>query len=83
MTRLTALCLLALATASAPAQTPAAPPITPNEIDGHLRFLSSDLLEGRAPATRGGRHAAEDNPAHQRAVGVQPALNGAHSTSTP
>ena len=33
--------------------------ITTAEIDGHLRFLSSDLLEGRAPATRGGRIAAE------------------------
>ena len=29
------------------------------EIDGHLRFLSSDLLEGRAPATRGGQLATE------------------------
>ena len=34
-------------------------PITAAEIDGHLRFLSSDLLEGRAPGTRGGRLAAE------------------------
>jgi len=28
-------------------------PISVTEIDGYLRFLSSDLLEGRAPATRG------------------------------
>ena len=33
--------------------------ITPEQIDAHLRFLSSDLLEGRAPATRGGRLAEE------------------------
>jgi hypothetical protein len=26
--------------------------IEAREIDAHLRFLSSDLLEGRAPATR-------------------------------
>jgi hypothetical protein len=26
--------------------------ITASEIDGHLRFLSHDLLEGRAPATQ-------------------------------
>src|SRR5258706_12869108 len=33
--------------------------ISPQEIDAHLRFLSSDLLEGRAPATRGGRIAEQ------------------------
>ena len=47
--------------------------ITPNEIDGHLRFLSSDLLEGRAPGTRGGRLAAEYIASQLRAVGVAPA----------
>ena len=41
------------------AQQPRAGGITTAEIDGHLRFLSSDALEGRAPATRGGRLAAE------------------------
>src|SRR5688500_9844156 len=60
MIRITTLISLCLAAAPALAQSTAAPaPITPNEIDGHLRFLSSDLLEGRAPATRGGRLAAE------------------------
>ena len=44
---------LSTAPASATAQT-ARPAITTAEIDAHLRFLSSDLLEGRAPATRGG-----------------------------
>src|SRR5947208_14613489 len=48
-------------------------PITTSEIDGHLRFLSSDLLEGRAPATRGGRLATEYIAAQLRAFGVQPA----------
>jgi Zn-dependent M28 family amino/carboxypeptidase len=83
MTRLTVLLLLALAAASAPAQTPAAPPITPNEIDGHLRFLSSDLLEGRAPATRGGRLAAEYIAAQLRVFGVEPAVNGAYFQKVP
>jgi hypothetical protein len=38
--------------------------ITASEIDGHLRFLSHDLLEGRAPATRGGE-LAEQYTAHR------------------
>ena len=36
------------------AQQPTIPPISVNEIESHIRFLSDDLLEGRAPATRGG-----------------------------
>jgi hypothetical protein len=43
------------------AQTDGAPSrITAQEIDGHLRFLSSDMLEGWAPATRGGQLALAD-----------------------
>jgi hypothetical protein len=48
--------------------------ITTAEIDGHLRFLSSDLLEGRAPATRGGRIAAEYVAAQLRGAGVEPGV---------
>jgi Zn-dependent M28 family amino/carboxypeptidase len=51
-----------------------AAPISAAEIDGHLRFLSSDLLEGRAPATRGGRLAAEYIAAQLRAAGVAPGV---------
>lgn len=56
------------------AQQPAggAPPITVGEIDGHLRFLASDLLEGRAPGTRGGRLAAEYIASQLRAYGLKP-----------
>lgn len=64
-----ALACAALAAGAARAQTPA--PITANEIDGHLRFLSSDLLEGRAPATRGGRLAAQYIASQLRAYGVR------------
>src|SRR6266540_3314987 len=42
------------------------------EIDAHLRFLSSDLLEGRAPATRGGRLAAEYIASQLEAFGIKP-----------
>ncbi len=54
---------------------PAAPlrPITTREIDAHLRFLSHDLLEGRAPATRGGRLAAEYIATQMQAYGLEPA----------
>ncbi|HEV7388266.1 MAG TPA: M28 family peptidase [Gemmatimonadaceae bacterium] len=48
--------------------------ITPEEIDAHLRFLSSDLLEGRAPATRGGRIAEEYIAAQLKSFGVKPGV---------
>jgi Zn-dependent M28 family amino/carboxypeptidase len=54
----------------------ARPRITGAEIDGDLRFLSSDLLEGRAPATRGGRLASEYIASQLRAAGVEPGVSG-------
>ena len=69
-TLLTAAAAALLAQAAA-AQTPR---ITPAEIDGHLRFLSSDLLEGRAPATRGGRLTAEYIASQLRESGVAPGV---------
>jgi Zn-dependent M28 family amino/carboxypeptidase len=52
-------------------------------IDGDLRFLSSDLLEGRAPATRGGRLAAEYIASQLRAAGVEPGVNGSYFQAVP
>ena len=52
--------MLILAATIAEAQRPAPIPVDTAAMDAHLRFLASDLLEGRAPATRGGRLAAED-----------------------
>ena len=60
-----------------------AAPITTAEIDGHLRFLSSDLLEGRAPATRGGRLAAEYIASALRGSGVEPGANGSYFQTVP
>lgn len=57
--------------------------ITPHEIDAHLRFLSSDLLEGRAPATRGGRLAAEYLASQLRAFGLRPGLDTSYLQSVP
>ncbi len=57
------------------AQTDNAPSrITAQEIDAHLRFLASDLLEGRAPATRGGRLAEEYIATQLQAFGVKPGV---------
>ena len=57
--------------------------VTPHEIDAHLRFLSSDLLEGRAPATRGGRIAAEYIASQLRLFGVEPGANGSYFQEFP
>src|SRR3954467_1712369 len=59
------------------------PRISTAEIDGHLRFLSSDLLEGRAPATRGGRLASEYIAAQLRAAGVEPGVSGSYFQRVP
>jgi Zn-dependent M28 family amino/carboxypeptidase len=57
------------------AQTDNAPSrITAPEIDAHLRFLASDLLEGRAPATRGGRITEEYIATELQAFGVKPGV---------
>jgi Zn-dependent M28 family amino/carboxypeptidase len=63
--------------------TDAAESITPAEIDGHLRFLSSDRLEGRAPATRGGELAAEYIASQLRIAGVEPGVNGSYFQPVP
>ena len=78
MTRSTVLlsaALLTISASSADAQTDREPSrITPLEIDAHLRFLSSDLLEGRAPATRGGQIAEEYIATQLQAFGVKPGV---------
>src|SRR5438874_3071209 len=65
--------LVAAATASAQTGTTPAR-ITPAEIDAHRRFLSSDLLEGRAPATRGGRIAEEYVASQLKTFGLRPGV---------
>ena len=42
-------------------------------MDAHLKYLADDLLEGRAPATRGGRLAANYIAAQFQAHGLEPA----------
>src|SRR5262245_27653366 len=60
--------------ASTQSRTPSAPiPADTAAMDAHLRFLASDLLEGRAPATRGGQLAANYIAAQFQALGLEPA----------
>lgn len=61
--------MLALLTSALTQQVP----VDTAAMDAHLRFLASDLLEGRAPATRGGRLAAEYIATQFQALGLQPA----------
>src|SRR6266513_4541774 len=75
--------MLALVTTTAAAAAAAAQratqiPVDTAAMDAHLRFLASDLLEGRAPATSGGRLAAEYIAAQFQALGLEPA--GANGT---
>jgi Zn-dependent M28 family amino/carboxypeptidase len=79
--RLAAASVLLLAPALLAAQSTSA--ITAAEIDAHLRFLASDLLEGRAPGTRGGRLAAEYIASQLRAYGVEPGVNGSYFQPVP
>ena len=76
-------CVIALALVLAGARPAAAQRITPNEIDGDLRFLASDLLEGRAPATRGGELATAYIAAQLRSAGIQPGVNGSYFQRVP
>lgn len=57
--------------------------ITTAQIDGDLRFLSSDLLEGRAPATRGGQLATEYIASRLLASGLEPGVDGSFFQNVP
>ncbi|MCU0293439.1 MAG: M28 family peptidase [Thermoanaerobaculaceae bacterium] len=57
-------------------QEAARPRFGPATFEAHARFLSSDLLEGRGIASRGGQLAASYIEAVFRAAGLQPAFEG-------
>lgn len=74
---LSVVALAALAALSCAPQDPverALEAIQPRVFDAHVRFLASDLLEGRAPGTRGIELAAEYIASQFRRVGLQPAV---------
>ena len=56
-----------------PAEKSAARQIRPELIRAHVRFLASDLLEGRGPASRGDRLAEEYVAAQMEGLGLEPA----------
>jgi Zn-dependent M28 family amino/carboxypeptidase len=49
------------------------PAVSTKAIDAHLRYLADDLLEGRAPATRGGQLATKYIAAVFQSLGLGPA----------
>jgi Zn-dependent M28 family amino/carboxypeptidase len=62
----------------------AAASIDPEKIRAHVRFLASDLLEGRGPGTRGGQLAAEYIATQFALAGLRPAGdNGTYFQSVP
>jgi Zn-dependent M28 family amino/carboxypeptidase len=65
------------------APTLGAQEIKEREIRAHLEFLSSDLLEGRAPATRGGALTENYLAAHLRYLGLEPGNNGSYLQRVP
>src|SRR5437667_1734570 len=76
--RLTVTILLVASVAPLCGQRPAAappslPPVSSAAMDAHIRYLADDLLEGRAPGTRGGRVAAQYIAAQFEAMGLEPA----------
>ena len=85
--RLSSFALLATlvpAVAAAQARTTAsAGPVTATEIDGDLRFISSDLLEGLAPATRADKLTTEYIADQLRGAGVEPGVNGSYFQTVP
>jgi Zn-dependent M28 family amino/carboxypeptidase len=52
---------------------PVAAEIQPEQLAAHVKFLSSDLLEGRAPSTRGGELAAAYLATQLATLGYEPA----------
>lgn len=51
----------------------AIPPVSAAAMEAHLWYLADDLLEGRAPATRGGLLSARYIAAQYQALGFEPA----------
>jgi hypothetical protein len=64
---------LAVARGLSAAEKAAAARLRTRELAAHIRFLSDDLLEGRAPASRGERLAARYSATQLEAVGLEPA----------
>lgn len=75
--------LLLLLAGTLGAAGPAPAPVTPSELSAHLRFLASDLLEGRGPGTRGDRLTQEYLETQMRLAGLAPAFGGSYRQPVP
>src|SRR5262245_25956468 len=64
------------ATLVGPAEKKAATAIRADGLRGDIRFLASDLLEGRGPATRGDQLAQAYIAARFEALGLEPGAPG-------
>ncbi|MEW6322786.1 MAG: M20/M25/M40 family metallo-hydrolase [Acidobacteriota bacterium] len=85
-----ALVLLVAACSSPPPPAPEPPPgpaeeeISTRTLVANVRMLSSDVMEGRAPATRGGQLAAEYLATEMAKLGIEPAGdNGTYFQQVP
>ncbi len=74
---------LLVASTLAAQQQPQSPSIPTSEIDAHIQFLASDLLEGRAPGTRGGLIAEQYVAAQLKSYGIQPGVHGSYYQPVP
>ena len=59
------------------------PPVSPGELGAHIRFLADDLLEGRAPGTRGDRLTQAYLEAAFRGNGLAPAFGASYRQDVP
>src|SRR5436305_8188256 len=55
----------------------------PGRIAAHMRFLASDLLEGRGTGTRGYMIAAQYIASEYEKLGLEPGANGSYFQSVP
>ncbi len=88
MQRIAILLLLLLpAVLSTPAPAaeayPLVPPVSPAELGAHIRFLADDLLEGRAPGTRGDRLTQAYIESAFRVNGLVPAFGPSYRQDVP
>jgi Zn-dependent M28 family amino/carboxypeptidase len=58
-------------------------PVTTDEIAAHIKYLSSDQLEGRAVGTPGIELAARYHEDYFRTLGLEPAFNGSYRQTFP
>jgi Zn-dependent M28 family amino/carboxypeptidase len=58
-------------------------PITVREIESHIRYLSDDLLEGRAVGTKGIEMAARYQEDYFRTMGLEPAFGASYRQTFP